>query len=614
MQRELARNFPAVNMFRIFLNFVASYATTFRMPEAPPMQSPQKISRVITFSIVIPAAALLVACNQPSSPVNGVAAVPDAAAVNCAESHALLIPDTGTFSRPIGTQTTEAQAYFDQGLRLTYSYYFPEAISSFDAALCFEPGHPMIHWGRALAIGPNPNSRYGGATDDPQGEGWQTIGRARTATEGLSEIERGLIDTLAVLLDTQTNAEQEARTLAFVEAASALYQDYPDDHEAAFLLAHGIMMTSPWNYFDAASGAPLNRMPLAMDVMEKGMRENPEHPGLTHLHIHLMEASRQPGRAEPSADRLESLTPMAGHMVHMPGHIYMRTGRYDDAIASNERSVAADEYFVEQWAGRPLPRFGTYFLSATNHAGHARMFIHWAGVLQGNYQRAMSIAEPMAMMAAPEALDRGASLRNVAILWTTMKAFGRWEDILAIEEQPDTRPYLQGMRSFVRGSALLARADIAGAEQELTAIRSINANPALASMRAGVNTTADLLNIAMHSLAGEIAAAQSDFPKAIAEFEQAVSLQDALRYMEPPDWIQSTRLFLGQVLLDAGEPAGAETVFMEDLVLLEENGWSLFGLTKALEAQGKTAEADAARQRFERAWAKADLELTRAHL
>jgi tetratricopeptide (TPR) repeat protein len=569
----------------------------------------------LRLTVILSAVSLLVACDRTPDPAAEISAgIAGAAANTCADSHALLIPGTGDFSRPLQLSTSDAQAYFDQGLRLTYSYYFPEAISSFDAALCFEPDHPMILWGRALAIAPNPNSRYGSATDDPEGEGWRTIERARAGAGDLSDVEKGLIETLAVLLDSGTHADQAQRTAAFVDAARALYENHPDDHEAAFLLADGIMMTSPWHYFDARTGEALPDMTLAMEVMEKGMRENPGHPGLTHLHIHLMEASRQPGRATQSADLLEALTPKAGHMVHMPGHIYMRVGRYDDAIASNERSVAADEYFVEQWAGRPLPRFGTYFLSATNHAGHARMFIHWAGVLQGDYERAMSIAAPMAMMATPEALDRGASLRQIAIMWTTMKAFGRWEDILAIEAQPDSRPYLQGMRSFVRGSALLAQADIEGAVQELENLRAVSSNPALSSMRAGVNTTAALLTIASHALAGEIAAAQADFDSAIKEFEQAVNLQDALRYMEPPDWIQSTRLFLGQTLLDAGDPARAEAVFLEDLVMLEENGWALFGLAQALEAQGKAAEAAAARQRFERAWAKATLTLTRAHL
>lgn len=536
-----------------------------------------------------------------------------AAAAECADAAALLVPDTGTFSRSINSASPEAQAYFDQGLRLSYSYYFPEAIGSFDAALCYDPDNPMIHWGRALAIAPNPNSRYGAAPDDPQGEGKRTIAVAAANATQASPVERGLIETLAVLFDTDMYPEQNARTQAFIEASQDLYEQYPGDHEVAFLLADGIMMASPWNYFVLEDGSPLTNMTTAMQVMEKGMAENPEHPGLTHLHIHLMEASRQPVLAEPSADRLESLTPMAGHMVHMPGHIYMRLGRYEDAITSNERSVAADEYFVEQWGERPLPRVGTYFLSATNHAGHARMFIHWAGVLQGNFERAMSIASPMAMMTTPEALDRGASLRAPAIEWMTMKAFGRWNDILAITTPPSTQPYLQGVLNQARGSAHLAAGDIASAEIELGALRAVSENPVLQTQRASVNTAADLLAISVHALAGEIASAKGETEVAISEFQQAVALQDKLRYMEPPDWIQSMRLFLGQAYISAGQFSNAEATFREDLVLLEENGWALFGLASALEAQGDAAGAAEVRARFDRAWANADVTLTGAH-
>ncbi len=536
-----------------------------------------------------------------------------AAAAQCADAVALLVPDTGTFSRAIDTPSPEAQAFFDQGLRLSYSYYFPEAIGSFDAALCYDPDNPMIHWGRALAIAPNPNSRYGASPDDPQGEGNRTIALAAANATQAAAVERGLIDTLAVLFDNATYPDQTARTQAFIEAAQALYAQYPDDHEVAFLLADGIMMASPWNYFVMGDGSPLPNMELAMQVMEKGMSENPQHPGLTHLHIHLMEASRQPNSAEPSADRLESLTPMAGHMVHMPGHIYMRLGRYEDAITSNERSIAADEYFVRQWGERPLPSVGTYFLSATNHAGHARMFIHWAGVLQGNFERAMSIASPMAMMATPEALDRGASLRAPAIEWMTLKAFGRWNDILAITTPPASRPFLQGILNLARGSAHLAAGDVASAEIELGALRAVSENPVLQTQRASVNTASDLLAIAVHALAGEIASAKGETETAISEFQQAVALQDKLRYMEPPDWIQSMRLFLGQAYINAGQFADAEATFREDLVLLEDNGWALFGLASALEAQGDAAGAAEVRARFDKAWENADVTLTGAH-
>ncbi|HBX37986.1 MAG TPA: hypothetical protein DEG76_12125, partial [Pseudohongiella sp.] len=341
---------------------------------------------------------------------------------------------------------------------------------------------------------------------------------------------------------------------------------------------------------------------------------NPRHPGLTHLHIHLLEASFEPQAAEASADRLESLTPMIGHMVHMPGHIYMRLGRYNDSIATNQRSLQADEFLQQAWGNRSLPRNGTYFLSATNHGGHARMFIHWAGLLQGNFERATSVSAPMAAMVDIEALNRGSGLRAPVAHWMTLKAFGRYDDLLALQNPAPEQPYLAGMLHWVQGSAHAANGDLAQAQQALTALQSIRQSAAgLDTMRASVNTAEDLLAIAEHMLAGEIASAQEDFAAAVGHFEQAVALQDALRYMEPPDWLQSTRLFLGQALINAGQAEQAVSVFERDLLLLNNNGWALQGLAQALLLLGRHEEATAVQQRQAMAWADADVELTTAH-
>jgi tetratricopeptide (TPR) repeat protein len=531
----------------------------------------------------------------------------------CADALAPLIANLGDFSRPINTAYPQAQDYFDQGLRLVYSYYFPEAIASFEAAQCFDPGHAMIEWGKALAIGPNPNSRYGASPDDPVGAGREAITIAMMNREGLSAADQGLIEALVPLFDTDTYTDTMSRTLAFVDAAEANYQRFPNDMEAAFLVPHGIMMTTPWNYYSQRDGSPMPGVERALDVMETGMAQMPEHPGLTHLHIHLLEASFEPERAEASADRLESLTPMAGHMVHMPGHIYMRVGRYEDSIATNQRSLEADDVVVQAWGDRPLPRTGTYFLSATNHGGHARMFIHWAGILQGNAERALSVSAPMAMMANPDNLARGAGLRSPVAHWMTMKAFGRFDDLLALENPAPGQPYLQGMLHYMHGSAYASKGDSDAALAEYRAMQLVRQDPALETQRASVNVASDMLAVASHALAGEIASARGDYAAAIDQFSQAVALQDALRYMEPPDWLQSMRLFLGQAHLNAQQYAQAQAVFESDLVLLQENGWALYGLTEALEGLGRTAEADRARDRLIHAWQNADVILTAAH-
>lgn len=568
---------------------------------------------------------MLAACGQdqqspPAEPAETRAPIPaisqaslqDMAA--CADALAPLIDNTGTFSRRIGAGMEMAQAYFDQGLRLTYGYYFPEAIASFDAALCFEPNNAMIHWGKALAIGPNPNSRYGSAPDDPVGAGKATIERAVALRDTMPAPERALIDAVAVLYDTENYPDQAARTEAFIEAAEAGYEAYGSDMEAAFLVAHGIMMSTPWTYYSYIDGSPLPKVERAREVLEAGMEQNPGHPGLTHLHVHLLEASFEPASAEASADRLESLAPMAGHMVHMPGHIYMRLGRYDDAITTNERSLAADEFVMQAWGDRPLPRTGTYFVSATNHGGHSRMFIHWAGILQGSFERATSVSAPMVMMANAEALGRGAGLRTPVAHWMTLKAFGKFDELLALENPAPGQPYLTGMLHWLQGAAHASKGHVPMAQQELQALQAIRQNtPELSTMRANTNTAADLLEVAEHMLAGEIANAQQDYDNAIAHFEQAVTLQDQLRYMEPPDWLQSTRLFLGQALINAERYTDAIAVFERDLLLLNENGWALHGMAQALDGLGDDAAAAAMRERQARAWSDADVELSAAH-
>jgi tetratricopeptide (TPR) repeat protein len=552
-----------------------------------------------------------VAVRAPAPAISQIA-LQDMAA--CADDLAPVLSDAGTYRRSIRTAMESTQVYFDQGLRLTYSYYFPEAIASFNAALCFEPGNPMILWGKALASGPNPNSRYGAAPDDPMGTGRNAINAAMAARNTRPEAEQGLIEALAPLFDTDTYPDTAARTQAFIDAAETNYANNPDDLEAAFLVAHGIMMSTPWTYYDQDDGSAMPGVERALEVMETGMEQNPAHPGLTHLHIHLLEASLEPGRAEDSADRLESLTPMAGHMVHMPGHIYMRLGRYQDAINTNQRSLSADDEVVAAWGNRALPRTGTDSLSATNHGGHATMFIHWAGILQGNSERALAISGPMAAMADPEALAEGRGLRNLVAHWMTLRAFGQFDELLALENPAPDQPYLAGMLNYMHGSAYLNQDDIDAAQAEYDNLQELRNEPVLDSQRAAVNTTADMLAVASYALAGEIASARGNYDEAIQAFRQAVALQDALRYMEPPDWLQSMRLFLGQAHLDAGEYNQAINVFERDLILLQENGWALYGLTEALEQLGETEEADLARQRLLMAWKDADVILTdRAH-
>lgn len=538
-------------------------------------------------------------------------------AQTCAGEKAVLIEGLGPYGRDIHSLSAEAQTFFNQGLRLTYSYYFPEALASFDAALCFDPNNPMIHWGRALAIAPNPNSRYGGVNDDPAGLGWQAISqaqqlldnRAETFTADSYQVDKGLIAALRQLFDTGLNGEQVTRSAAFINATLDLYQQFPKDPEVAFLAVDGIMMATPWQYFSSEDGKPLNLADRAQTILEQGIAQNPNHPGLNHLHIHLMENSFTPQAAESSADRLESLTPKAGHMVHMPGHIYMRLGRYADAIATNERSLLADEYFAGVWGELPFPAGTTYGLSHRSHGPHASNFIHWGAVLQGNSGRAIATIKTIVDGLGADQLQSGSAQRAIAMYWATLRFFHRWQDILMLELPADAPPYLQGMWHFVRGSALAATGEPQAAQNELDALMALTENSALLNYRAVVNTAADLLNIARYELAGKLAQTRGDYEQAIHYYQQAVQTQDQLRYMEPPDWLQSTRLSLAEAYLDSENYTEAESVYLQDLALLQENGWALYGLLQSLQAQQQEEEIQAVEQRFGKAWENADIDL-----
>ena len=531
----------------------------------------------------------------------------------CADRFAPVVPETGAYGRTINTKYSLTQVYFDQGLRFTYGYYFPEDVASFDAALCLEPGNPMLHWGKALALGPNPNSRYLGAIDDPQGSGARSIALANAAMSETSDANRGLIQALSVLYDTDSMSDQADRTHAFIEASVTNYQVHNYDLEAAFLVPHAIMMSTPWAYYAVGSGTPMPGIPRALEVIERGIDQDPWHPGLTHLHVHLLEASNTPERAEVSADRLALLAPMVGHMVHMPGHIYMRLGRYQDAIDANEYSLDADDFLQRAWGDRAIIFQGTDNTSSLNHGSHASNFIHWASLLQGNRAAAIEISQYDAAQAMGEGSHHFSSARTLAAYWMTLRAFGEFDTLLSITNPEPGNPYLQGLLYWLHGSAYAQAGQQEKARQALSTLQLLRGDPALAAIKASVNNGKDLLAIASAMLAGEIASAASDYDAAVEHFTQAVTWQDELAYMEPPDWLQSTRLYLGQALINAGRADDAVTVFERDLQFLQDNGWALRGLADALHAADEPERAARVEMHFAEVWSDADISLPSAH-
>lgn len=306
--------------------------------------------------------------------------------------------------------------------------------------------------------------------------------------------------------------------------------------------------------------------------------------------------------------------PISGHMVHMPGHIYLRVGEYEKAIDINERSQTVDSQFAEIWGDTNLPTIGTYALSHRSHAPHALDFVRYANFLQGNYSEAYAAAKKGAdsVGTAEEAVNRGQ--KRIAHYWVVDKAFGKWEKILSAEQTHDGTPYLDGMWSYVRGSALANTGDLAGAQQALERVQTSAEHPAVDSSGVGPTPASHILELAYYGLQGEMLEASGDLSGAIAAYARAVALQDANNYTEPPDWTQSMRLYLGAALLDAGRAAEAEQVYRKELEWSQQNGWASFGLHQALAAQELSEEAALIKLQFDSYWRNADVTLTRSRI
>ena len=528
------------------------------------------------------------------------------------ESLAIMIPGGGTYSYPVSTDSEQSQAFFDQGLRMAWSFYFPESIASYQEASRLDPDHPMPYWGMAHAIGPNPNSRYQGLPDDPQGTGLVAIRDALDLANNGTLKERDMINALFVLYNKDAIPDNQERDMAYLNAMRDLHNKYPDDANIATVFAESYMNTSRWDYWNA-DGSPRGGTAEAKAALETAMALEHDHPGANHLYIHLMEMSAQPELAMPSAQKLEAIVPISGHMVHMPGHIYLRVGEYEKAIDINERSQIVDDQFAEIWGDTNFPLIGTYPLSHKIHKPHALDFVRYANLLQGNYAASYEAASSNAARATATS---GRGLKNIVHEWTTDKVFGKWDKIHAdnaTNSQHDLA-YLKGMWAYVMGSAHVAKGHMAPAEAQLAVIREQIQADGVDDQGVGPTPASHVLSLAMHALLGEIEEARGDIDAAITHYGHAIDFQDNLNYTEPPDWSQSIRLYQGAALLKAGRAAEAEAVYRKDLEWNQQNPWSTFGLYQALEAQGKAQEAIVTRRQFESWWRNADIELEYSRL
>ncbi|MBT5796103.1 MAG: hypothetical protein HOI09_01835, partial [Porticoccaceae bacterium] len=467
---------------------------------------------------------------------------------------AILIKGSGVYHRTISTKEPLAQQFFDQGLRYAWGFYFPESIASYQQAALHDPTHPMVYWGLAHAMGPNPNSRYSGMPDDPKSEGLKAIKKALNLIDKAATIEREMINALYVLYDQGSISDSHERDLAYLAAAKALQEKYPKDPDIAALYAASFMNIGRWNYWNH-DGSPVGDTGKIAEVLESALASRPDHPGANHLYIHLMEASREPERALASADRLAATMPMAGHIVHMPSHIYVRVGQFEKAVASNVRSQEVDKEFLEIWGDRPLPNLGTYPLSAKIHAPHAIDFIKYAASFQGDYAVAIDAAKKLAADINSDDLENGRNQKRLSGVCLVNKMFGHWEEILDSKPTASGTPYLDGIWSYCLGGAYAAKGDLISARRELGKIWQISSLKNVDQYRVGPTPVSSLLKLAALGLSGEIKQASGALSESIADYQAAVELEDKNGYIEPPDWPQPMRHYLGAAFLKAGRAA-----------------------------------------------------------
>jgi tetratricopeptide (TPR) repeat protein len=503
----------------------------------------------------------------------------------------------GNHKFPVSTKNAQAQLFMNQGLNLSYAFNHAEAGRAYREAARLDPNLAMAFWGEALALGPNIN-----APMDPASEpkALEAIQKAIALKAKATPREQALIDALKYRYSGRAE-DRVANDRAYADAMRKVHLQFPDDQDIAMLYVESVMDLRPWGYW-TRDGVPYERTAEVVALTEKTMARNQSHPGALHLYIHLMEAY-EPYKAEPAADRLLTLMPAAGHMVHMPAHIYQRVGRYSDAAKSNVMAIAADEDYISQCRAQ-----GLYPMAYYPHNLH---FLWFAATAEGNSKVAIEAARKAASRVDDETLKAVPLLAGFRVVpYFALTRFGKWDEMLREPEPPAFSAYMRGQWYYARGTAFFGKGEVEKAEDEMEKLDELMADKSLDSPLFSPNTGRAILSIAQEVLAGEIAASKKNYDAAVAHLERAVRLEDALVYTEPSEFHYPPRHSLGAILLAANRPAEAETVYWEDLRRNRENGWALYGLMQALKTQNKNDEAALVEARFNKAWARADTTLS----
>jgi tetratricopeptide (TPR) repeat protein len=545
--------------------------------------------------------ALSIALLAAAGPVTAGAHGPTGAQRD-AECSEFLTENLGDHHMAITTDSAEAQRLFDQGLTLSYAFNHDEAERSFRMALEADPQCAMCYWGIALVQGPNIN-----AAMDPEdtASAYAASQSAQRLAAGTAAREQALIQALTARYAQTQLADRSELDQAYAAAMQRVAARFPSDSDVLALTAEALMDTRPWSYW-GPGGEGTDFSQKLLTLLQETLAVDETHPGANHLYIHAVEA-QHPQLGFDAAERLAYLVPGAGHMVHMPAHIYLRTGRYHDATLANQQAVAADRSYLE--ACEP----GGFY--AMMYVRHNYDFLVGSAALEGRFVLAQEVAEELADSVREQARHMPEMLELqqwLATPWQNLVRFGKWQEMLAIEAPEDDLRYANALWHYAQAHALMGTGELAAAKEQIEAFAAIATDPSLTGRLMGTNNARDILAVGLHEVSGALAAERGDYAEAIAHLEQAVAGQDALNYMEPPPWYRPTRLNLGAVLLEAGQPEEAETVFRENLERFPENGWGLFGLYESLTRQGRDAEAAEVWTRCEQAWRNADIPLTTA--
>ncbi|MCC7172344.1 MAG: hypothetical protein IT459_18000 [Planctomycetes bacterium] len=512
-------------------------------------------------------------------------------------SDELVALDLGPWSRPTSFASAAAQRRFDEGLTLAYAFNHDEAVRRFEAAARHDPSHPMPYWGIALVHGPHVNKPD--LPLDRAQAAFAAWNDARARIERASPVERALVEALGARYSADPDAPRAPLDRAYADAMRTVHARFPDDPDVGALTAEALMDLQPWDYW-AADGAPKGNTTEFIAILERDLDRFPTNPGLNHLYIHAMEAGPMPQKAKAAADRLRSLTPDAGHLLHMPAHVDIRLGDFELASEANRVAMAADARLEAA-----TPRAGFYRV----YMAHNPHFLAFTSMMQGNFANAHAAARAMIDGMPQEFIREAGALADgfAPVEVHVLVRFGKWNEILDLPAFAEHLLFANATRHYARGVALTALDRTDEAALELAALEATAAK--LDARVIGINEARVVIRIACDLLAGELAFRRGDRDGGLALLRAAVATEDTLLYMEPPDWMMPARHPLGAALLEAGRFDEAARVFREDLARFPENGWALFGLSQAMEGLGDANAAADARRRHREAFAHADVEL-----